>query len=144
MAKTTKKMSKSATSTNNYIALLDAPDEIRRKVKIAVTDSEKEVRYDENTKPAISNLMQIYAAFSDKSHQDIQNAYAGKSYADFKNDLGELLVEKLTPFQEKYYELAKDKKQVLDILHTGADRANEIANATLCDVQQKIGFVLTE
>jgi tryptophanyl-tRNA synthetase len=140
----TKKMSKSATSTNNYIALLDAPDEIRRKVKIAVTDSEKEVRYDENTKPAISNLMQIYAAFSDKSHQDIQNAYAGKSYADFKNDLGELLVEKLTPFQEKYYELAKDKKQVLDILHTGADRANEIANATLCDVQQKIGFVLTE
>lgn len=140
----TKKMSKSAASANNYIALLDSLDEIRRKIKIAVTDSEKEVRYDEARKPAIANLMQIYSAFEDTNLEKIEERYQGKSYADFKNDLGELLVEKMTPFQDRYRELEKDKQQVLDILKVGAKRANEIANATLRDVQQKIGFVLAE
>ena len=129
---------------DNYIALLDSADEVRRKVKIAVTDSEKEVRYDEEKKPAISNLIRIFSAFSGQSNQKIKDSYAGKSYADFKRDLGELLVEKLTPFQNKYRELEKDKKQVLDILHAGANHANEIANKTLRDVQQRIGFILAQ
>lgn len=139
-----KKMSKSAASANNYIALLDSPDEIRRKVKIAVTDSEKEVRYDEEKKPAIANLMRIYSAFGNIGFDEIEKQYQSKSYADFKHDLGELLVEKLTPFQNKYRELAKDKQQVLNILRTGADRANEIANKTLRAVQEKIGFILSQ
>lgn len=138
----TKKMSKSATSPNNYIALLDSPDEIRRKIKIAVTDSGKEVRYDEGEKPALSNLMQIYSAFSNVSLVEIAKQYDTKTYTDFKNDLGELLVEKLTPFQKKYRELAQDKRHVLDILHKGAEHAREIADQTLRDVQQKIGFIL--
>lgn len=138
----TKKMSKSAVNANNYIALLDSPDEIRRKIKVAVTDSGKEVRYDETEKPAVSNLMRIYSSFGDMSLQQIEERYQGKSYADFKNDLGELLVEKLAPLQNRYHELAQDKKQVLNVLRTGADRANEIANRTLRDVQQKIGFLL--
>jgi len=140
----TKKMSKSAASANNYIALLDEPDEIRRKIKIAVTDSGKEVTYDEEKKPAISNLMRIFGAFSGTSHQEIKDAYAGKSYADFKNDLAELLVEKLAPLQKKYHELARDKKQILGILDEGAERANNIAQKTLHEAQQKIGFLLSE
>ena len=137
-----KKMSKSATSPNNYIALLDSPDEIMRKVKIAVTDSEKEVRYDEEKKPAISNLIRIYSAFGNVSFDEIEKQYRGKTYADFKNDLGELLVEKLTPFQSKYHELAQDKQQVLGILRKGAEHARQIADKTLRDVQEKIGFIL--
>ncbi len=140
----TKKMSKSAASANNYISLLDEPDEIRRKIKIAVTDSGKEVTYDEEKKPAISNLMRIFGAFSGTSHQEIKDAYAGKSYADFKNDLGELLVERLSPLQKKYHELARDKKQILGILDEGAERANNIAQKTLHEAQQKIGFLLSE
>ncbi len=139
-----KKMSKSAQSANNYIALLDPPDEIRRKIKIAVTDSEKEVRYDEEEKPAISNLMRVYGAFGGMSLQEIENQYRNKSYADFKNDLGELLIEKLTPFQKKYRELTQDKQHVRNLLRTGAERARKIANKTLRDVQEKIGFMLSQ
>lgn len=139
-----KKMSKSATSANNYIALLDSPDEIRRKIKIAVTDSGKDIRYDEEEKPAVSNLIRIFSAFSGQSNQEIKDVYAEKSYANFKQDLGELLVQKLTPFQDRYHKLEKDKQQVLNILHTGAGRANEIANTTLRAAQEKIGFILAQ
>lgn len=139
-----KKMSKSAASTNNYIALLDLPDEIRRKIKIAVTDSEKEIRYNEEKKPAISNLMRIFAAYSDLSYEEIEKQYAGKPYADFKRDLGELLVEKLAPLQKNYREFEQDKKQVLDVLYQGAERARAIAGKTLRQVQEKIGFIVFE
>ena len=138
----TKKMSKSDDSSLGYILLLDSPHEIRRKIKIAVTDSEKEVRYDEAKKPAVANLMRIYGAFSDMSMSDIEKQYQGKSYAEFKSDLAELLVEKLTPLQERYRELEANNQQVLDILKKGAEHAREVADKTLRDVQQKIGFVL--
>jgi len=138
-----KKMSKSAPSANNYVALLDSPDEIRRKIKIAMTDSGKEIRYDEEKKPAISNLMRVYAAFSGMSFPEIEKQYQNKTYADFKNDLGELLAEKLTPFQSKYHELAQDKQGVLNILHKGAEHARKIADKTLRDVQDKVGFILS-
>src|SRR3989338_7299382 len=82
----TKKMSKSATSPNNFIAMLDSPDEIRRKIKIAVTDSGNEMRFDPAAKPAVSNLMTIYSAFSGKSYTDIERHFSGKGYADFKRD----------------------------------------------------------
>lgn len=138
----TKKMSKSATSANNYIALLDAPDEIRRKIKIAVTDSGKKVVYDEEEKPAIANLMCIFGAFADISTEDVEARYQDKTYADFKHDLGELLVEKLAPLQKRYQDLSENPKSVIDILRHGADRANRIAQKTLRTVQEKIGFIL--
>ena len=138
----TKKMSKSAASANNYIALLDTPDEIRRKVKIAVTDSGKEIVYDEEEKPAIANLMRIFAAFAGGEPDDIEKQYQGKSYSDFKRDLGELLVEKLTPLQQRYQELSEDPESVMDILRKGADHANKIAQKTLRETQQKIGFLV--
>lgn len=135
-----KKMSKSAPSANNYIALLDSPDEIRRKIKIAVTDSGKEIKYDKKSKPALSNLMDIYSAFSGLSNDAIEKKYKNSGYAEFKNDVAELLIEKLAPIQKKYAEL-KDKN-VLAILRDGAKQANAIASKTLFAVKEKMGFVV--
>jgi tryptophanyl-tRNA synthetase len=137
----TKKMSKSASSANNYIALLDTPDEILRKIKIAVTDSGKEIAYDAEEKPAIANLMRIFGAFADISTQDVEDRYRGKTYADFKRDLGDLLVEKLSPLQTRYRELSTDPDSVMKILRDGAGRAHEVAAKTLQNVHEKIGFV---
>lgn len=134
-----KKMSKSASSPNNYIALLDTPEEIRRKIKVAVTDSGKEIKYDKKEKPALSNLMDIYGAFSGLSYDEIEKKFKNSGYAEFKKELGELLVDKLTSIQKKYAEL-KDEK-VLDILRDGAKRANAIASKTLSAVKEKMGFV---
>lgn len=136
-----KKMSKSAGSANNYIALLDTPDEVRRKIKIAVTDSGKEIAYDEGEKPAIANLMRIYAAFSGLSIADIENQYRGKTYADFKNDLTELLVEKLMPLQERYRALSSDTEAVRAMLRAGAERARAVAEKTLRAAQERVGFL---
>ncbi|TSD04637.1 MAG: tryptophanyl-tRNA synthetase [Parcubacteria group bacterium Greene0714_36] len=136
-----KKMSKSAASANNYISLLDEPDEIRRKIKIAVTDSGKEIIYNEEDKPAIANLMRIFSAFSGREVSDIENQYRGKSYAEFKNDLAELLVDKLEPIQTHYQNLAGDEKALLAILKDGAEQARVEAKQTISDVRQKVGFV---
>lgn len=138
-----KKMSKSAASPNNYIGLLDSPEEICRKIKIAVTDSEKEVRYDEKNKPAISNLMAIYGAFSGLSISGIEKKYKSKGYAEFKNNLAGVLVDKLAPIQKKYQELIKDKKNVLKILQDGAKKAGAVASKTLSKVKTKAGFLVS-
>ena len=135
-----KKMSKSAPSANNYIALLDTPNEIRRKIKIAVTDSGKEIKYDKKEKLAISNLTDIFSGFSGLSNSDIENKFKNSGYAEFKKELGELLVEKLTPIQKKYAEL-KDA-DVLGILRDGAKRADKIASNTLAAVKEKMGFII--
>ena len=134
-----RKMSKSATSANNHIALLDSPEEIRRKIKIAVTDSGKEIKYDKKEKPALANLMDIYGAFSRLPHLEIENKFKNSGYAEFKKNLTELLVEKLSPIQKKYAELKDDK--VLTILKDGAKRANIIASKTLAAVKEKMGFI---
>ncbi|MEK7090540.1 MAG: tryptophan--tRNA ligase [Patescibacteria group bacterium] len=135
-----KKMSKSATSANNYIALLESPEEIRRKIKIAVTDSGKEIKYDKKSKPAISNLMDIYGAFSGMATAEIENKFKNYGYAEFKKDLGELLVEKLATIQKKYAEL-KDEK-ILKILKNGAKRADKIASKTIRIAKEKMGFII--
>lgn len=135
-----KKMSKSAPSEANYIGLLDFPDTIRKKIKSAVTDSGSEIKYDSNLKPAISNLISIYGAFADKPFTMIEKDYSGKPYADFKNGLAELLVEKLSPIQKRYQELSDD--DIEGILRNGAEKAKEVANKTLRDVKEKMGFIL--
>lgn len=138
----TKKMSKSSTDPNGYIALLDSPEEIRRKIKIAVTDSGRDIRYDERSKPAVSNLMIIYSAFSGMPVSQIEKKYRAKGYADFKHDLAELLVEKLSPLQKKYRELSRDDKKLLTILRSGAKKADAVASKTLKKVKDKMGFLL--
>ncbi len=136
-----KKMSKSAASEANYISLLDSPDTIRHKIKTAVTDSDATLRYNPAVKPAISNLMTIYSAFSDLPYSAIEKKYRGSGYADFKRDLAELLIKKLSPIQKKYSALAKNKKSLLALLKTGATHASKVADKTLTDAKKKVGFV---
>ncbi|QQG42490.1 MAG: tryptophan--tRNA ligase [Candidatus Giovannonibacteria bacterium] len=136
-----KKMSKSAASSNNYIGILDSEEEIRRKIKIAVTDSGKEIKFEPKTKPAISNLLAIYSNVANVSISELEKKYAGKTYADFKSDLADALVKTLSPIQKKYKALAKDKESVLKILKNGADAAKDAAELKMHEVRQKIGLL---
>lgn len=137
-----KKMSKSDEGGRGCILLTDSPDAIREKIKSAVTDSGKEITYDPETKPAISNLLVIFSEFSGKSIKALETKYAGQSYAEFKADLAEALIAGLAPLQKKFKELGKDADAVLAILRAGSRRAAEVASATLADVKQKIGFLV--
>lgn len=135
-----KKMSKSAENAANYISLLDAPDEIRKKIKIAVTDSEKDIRSDEREKPAIANLMRIYGAFSGASLKELEKKYESAGYAEFKSDLAELIIEKLTPIQKTYDELKRNEIKIENIIKKGAEDARETAEKTLSSAKEKMGF----
>ena len=135
-----RKMSKSAGSVYNFIALTDSPDEIRRKIKRAVTDSGAEVRPGPD-KPALSNLLTIFSLFADEPVEALVARYEGRGYADFKADLGELIVESLAPFQRRMTELAADKGFTLDVLRDGAERAQAIAERTMAKVRDRMGFV---
>lgn len=137
----TKKMSKSAPSKNNYISLLDRPDEIRQKIKIAVTDSGSTITYDETKKPAIANLMRIYQAFSGTPLNKIQARYMGKGYADFKRDLAELLIKHLSPIQKKYRALATSRRDVEKIIGSGALRAQAVAQKTFSAAKHSMGLL---
>lgn len=137
-----KKMSKSAENPDSYIALLDAPEVITRKIKKAVTDSGKEIIYNEKEKPAISNLLALFGAFSRLSIKQVEDRFKGASYADFKKELARLLVSTLTPLQEKYKKIMQNPKQLEEILHESASGAAAIANPTLREVKEKIGLLL--
>lgn len=137
-----KKMSKSAESPNNNILILESPEEIRRKIKIAVTDSGAEIRFEAKSKPAISNLLTLYHSFSGKNLKEIEKMYEGKGYADFKKDLAEVLVSGLEPIRKRFQELESDKAEVMKILKHGAEKAEAIANKTLIEAKVKMGFLV--
>jgi tryptophanyl-tRNA synthetase len=134
-----KKMSKSH-GEKTYISLLDSPEKIRGKIKIAVTDSGKEIKYDEKKKPAISNLLTIYSLFSGKPIKETERQYHGKGYAEFKKDLAEMIIKGLTPLQKKYKQLEKNPDYVKEILNYGAESAKQTASITMEAVREKIGF----
>ncbi len=136
----TKKMSKSDDDPNGAIMLLDSPEEIRRKIKIAVTDSGKEIKYDPEKKPAISNLLGIFSGFSEKSIPELEKEFKGKGYAEFKAILSELLIEKLTSIQEKFDSLIKDQEKLKTILNTGSKKAKLVAQSTIEEVKVKMGL----
>lgn len=136
-----KKMSKSNPNPGSHITLLDTPDEIRKKISRATTDSGKEVRYDPAEKPEISNLMSIYSECSGMSLTEIQNQYEGQMYGGFKKNLAEVVVSVLEPLQKRYYDI-RESGQLSDILAKGADRAMETASRTLTDVKERMGFLL--
>lgn len=133
-----KKMSKSAQSEYNYIALSDDAETVRRKIKKAVTDSGSEIIY-ANDKPALKNLINIYSLLSGKDIKEIEKMYQGKGYGDFKKDLAEVVVAFLEPLQKKMAEFS-DKK-VLEILEEGATRVQKIARKKMDEVKKKVGFV---
>ncbi|MFZ2975752.1 MAG: tryptophan--tRNA ligase [Candidatus Moraniibacteriota bacterium] len=133
-----KKMSKSAKSEYNYIALSDDEETVRRKIKKAVTDSGSEIVYSDE-KPALKNLINIYSLLSEISPKEIEKKYAGKGYADFKNDLADVIINFLRPFQEKIKDLSDEK--VLKILEDGAKKVRPIAKKKLEEVKEKVGFI---
>ncbi len=133
----TKKMSKTG---DESIALSDSPDEIREKIKKAVTDSGKEITFDENKKPAISNLLTIYYLLSGKEIKNLEQQYEGKTYVEFKNDLAEVIVGFLEPFQTKYRELQKNGDYVLDVLQKSEEKARVIASKNLREIKEKMGL----
>lgn len=134
-----KKMSKSASSEYNYIALTDDEETIRRKIKKAVTDSGSEIVYSDE-KPALKNLLHIYSLLSEKPVKEIEKEYAGKGYADFKAGLADTVVSFMKPLQEKIKSL--DDKKVLEILEAGAQKVRPLAKKKLDEVKKKIGFIL--
>lgn len=133
-----KKMSKSASSEYNYIALTDDSDKIREKIKKAVTDSRKEIKYSAD-QPAIKNLLNIYALLDNATPKEIAASYHGKSYAEFKKDLAEIIIGFLEPFQEKYSSI--DNREVLKILEEGRKKAKKLAEKKMNEVREKIGLV---
>ncbi|MDR2606103.1 MAG: tryptophan--tRNA ligase [Oscillospiraceae bacterium] len=135
------KMSKSDIANGNCVYLMDKPEDIMRAFKRAVTDSETTVKYDEKTKPGVSNLMQIYSCSTGKSFAEIELEFAGKGYGEFKSAVGESVVELLRPIREKADDLMKNKDYLADIYRKGAEKASRTANRTLRKVYKKIGFV---
>jgi tryptophanyl-tRNA synthetase len=135
-----KKMSKSSPNAGSYIAMLDTPDEIRKKISRAKTDLGREIVYDPKEKPEISNLMNIFAQVTGKSLQDIQKAYEDQGYGAFKKDLAEAVVAALEPIQQRYKDI-RASGEVHAILRDGAEMANASAEKTLREVKEAMGFL---
>ena len=134
----TKKMSKSAGSDFNYIALTDSPDLIREKIKKAVTDSGKEIVYSP-AKPALANLLTIYSLCSGRPIKEIEKYFVGRGYADFKSGLADAVIKFLAPFQAKYAEL--NDEYILKTLQDGAQQAQTIASQTMTNVKKAMGLM---
>lgn len=136
----TKKMSKSDENVNAWVAILDKPEDIMRKFKRAVTDSEAEVAFRDG-KDGVNNLMGIYSAVTGKSLEKITDEFAGKGYGDFKTAVGEAVVEELRPVRERFDELMKNRDFLTETWRKGAENAEKLANRTLSKVMKKIGFI---
>ena len=137
----TSKMSKSSTIPNDTILLVDTPEEIIKKIKKAVTDSEGIVKYDEKNKPGVSNLMSIYSIITGKTMEEIEKEFEGKGYGEFKAKVANVIVEELKPFQEKYSEIINNKEYLDEIIKEGAKKAEAKAKKTLEDVYRKVGLI---
>ena len=135
----TSKMSKSDSNVKGFISMLDEADVIRKKIKSAVTDSTGIIEYDPENKPGISNLLTIFSAATDRSIEELVNAYQGKGYGEFKSDTAEAVVELLTPIQERYHELLASEELDL-ILDRGAEQARLVANKTLQRMKNAVGL----
>lgn len=138
-----KKMSKSDENVNAFISMLDKPDDIMRKFKRAVTDSEAVVAYREG-KDGVNNLISIYNAATGKSFEQIEADFAGRGYGDFKTAVGESVVGMLEPIQTKYYDYMKNKDFLANIYTESAKKATALAKRTIAKVYKKVGFVKCE
>jgi tryptophanyl-tRNA synthetase len=135
----TSKMSKSAATDAGCIMMLDAPSVIMKKFKRAVTDSDSEVRYDVAEKPGVSSLLDILAAATGRSPQDVAAGYA--QYGPLKNDTGEAVVALLEPIQQRYADLIADRGELARLLNIGGERARAVASATLARAYDAIGLL---
>ncbi|MGF7124557.1 tryptophan--tRNA ligase [Rhodococcus sp. BE178] len=140
----TSKMSKSGPTPAGLINLLDDPKISAKKIKSAVTDNEREIRFDQANKPGVSNLLTIQSALSGKSIDDLVAGYEGKGYGDLKSDTAEVLADFVTPLRATVDGYLSDRTELDRILAAGADRAREVAARTLGQVYEKVGFLTSK
>jgi tryptophanyl-tRNA synthetase len=133
------KMSKSVPA--GVVELLDDPKRAAKKIRSAVTDTGRDILFDVENKPGVSNLLTIYSALSGRTVGDLVESYAGKGYGDLKKDLGEVLVEFITPVQAQVKSYLDDPTELDKILNQGAERAREVASRTLSQAYDRLGFL---
>lgn len=137
----TAKMSKSASSPNGVIEMLDEPSVIAKRIRSAVTDTEREIRFDPEAKPGISNLLSIYAALTGRPVPELEADYAGKGYGDLKKDLADVVVAAVTPFRDRVLACLEAPETLDEVLEEGAEQARTVARATLARVRERIGLL---
>ncbi|KGM01631.1 tryptophanyl-tRNA synthetase [Cellulomonas cellasea DSM 20118] len=137
----TAKMSKSSANPNGIIELLDDPKVVAKRIRSAVTDAEREIRFDPEAKPGIANLLTIYSALTNRDVPTLEAEYAGRGYGDLKKDLAEVVVDFLRPFQERANAYLADPAALDDVLADGAERAQDLAGATLERIYDRTGLL---
>jgi tryptophanyl-tRNA synthetase len=137
----TAKMSKSSASQAGVVDLLDDPSSIAKKIKSAVTDNDRTIRFDPEAKPGVSNLLTIYSALTGRTIGELEDAYSGKGYGDLKGDLADVVVGVAAPYRERTLALLDDTESLDALLAEGADRARTIAAGTLARVYERVGFL---
>jgi tryptophanyl-tRNA synthetase len=137
----TSKMSKTGSSPKGLIDLMQDPAKIAKNIRSAVTDTDGEVRYDPETKPGVSNLLVIHSVLSGTPVEEVAASFAGRGYGDLKKEVADVVVDRLTPFQERMAELLDDPAELDRILADGADRAREVARATMARVREAAGLL---
>ncbi|QGG57595.1 tryptophan--tRNA ligase [Paenibacillus sp. B01] len=135
-----KKMSKSNPNPGSFIALLDEPDVIRKKISRATTDSGREVRFDRESKPEVSNLMGIYSLMSGLSLPEVEARFEGQGYGPFKKELAERIVDVLEPLQQRYREI-RSSGMLEEVLKQGAEKASVVADRVVAGVKERMGFL---
>jgi tryptophanyl-tRNA synthetase len=135
------KMSKSASSPQGIIDVLEDPAAIRRKIMRAVTDTDGDVRADEEAKPGVTNLLRIYSALAQEPVASLEQRYAGAGYGSFKKELAEVVVDSFAPVRERTEKLLADETELDKLLAVGAARAHELAAATMARVRDRVGFL---
>jgi len=138
----TAKMSKSSSSPQGIVDLLDESAAIRRKITRAVTDAGSEIRADEEAKPGVTNLLRIYSALSGESIASLEARYAGAGYGTFKKELAEVVVDAIAPVRERTEKMLADEAELDRLLMAGATRARAIASQTMAAVRDRVGFLL--
>ncbi|WP_327190362.1 tryptophan--tRNA ligase [Streptomyces xinghaiensis] len=135
------KMSKSSSTPKGIVNLLDEPKASAKKIKSAVTDTDTVIRYDEENKPGVSNLLTIYAALTGATVAELEQRYEGKGYGALKTDLAEVYTEWATPFRDRTREYLDDPETLDSILAKGAEKARAVAAETLARVYERVGFL---
>ncbi|MGV8911535.1 MAG: tryptophan--tRNA ligase [Rhodoglobus sp.] len=135
------KMSKSATTDAGVLWLLDEPSKTAKKIKSAVTDADREIRFDRGAKPGVSNLLTLHSTFSGTSVADLEAQFEGKGYGDLKKEVAEVVTAEFAPVRERTLELLNDPAELDRMLSKNAERANEMAQKTLDRVYDRIGFL---
>ena len=141
LSEPTSKMSKSAATDAGLINLLDDPQRSAKKIRSAVTDSEREIRFDLEAKPGVSNLLSIQAAVTGTSVDSLVAGYAGRGYGDLKAETADAVIAYVTPIQQRVTELLADPAELQAVLAEGAQRAREVSAATLGRVHERLGFL---